>query len=272
MPLKVKDINNIIEQCAPSKLMEDYDNVGLMVGDMESTVTSVLVALDCTLSVIDEALSQKCNLIFTHHPLFFSKPKCITSDSLIGKKTMKLIQNNINLYSSHTNLDSASGGMNDILMNILGFDNASIMEIKECRDENFRSNSGIGRFVELEKPVALGTLCENVKEKLGLRHLRFTGADDKVIRKVAVINGSGKDYFMLAKALEADCIITGDTTYHYVSDFDEEGISVIDAGHFGTEWPCMSKVAVYLKNKIKNMGFENKVVLSKSNKDPYRYK
>jgi putative NIF3 family GTP cyclohydrolase 1 type 2 len=92
MHLKVKDIHRIIEKYAPEKLKEDYDNVGLMVGDMESEVTSILVSLDCTLDVIKEAEDKNCNLIFTHHPLLFSRPKSITTDTLIGKKIIRLIK------------------------------------------------------------------------------------------------------------------------------------------------------------------------------------
>jgi dinuclear metal center YbgI/SA1388 family protein len=272
MHLKVKDIHRIIEKYAPEKLKEDYDNVGLMVGDMESQVTSILVSLDCTLDVIKEAEDKNCNLIFTHHPLLFSRPKSITTDTLIGKKIIRLIKNGINVYSSHTNLDSAPGGMNDIIMDILGLYNASIIEPKSNMDSYFNSNSGIGRFVELEGNVTLGDICRKVKEKLALSHVRYTGNDTAVIRKIAVINGSGKDYFQEAKRLGCDCIITGDTTYHYVSDFNEEGVAVIDAGHFGTEWPSMAKISDFLQEKIEKMGFENRVILSKCNKDPYKYK
>ncbi|MCH3964669.1 MAG: Nif3-like dinuclear metal center hexameric protein [Clostridium sp.] len=272
MPLKVKDIHDIMEQYAPSRLKEDYDNVGLMIGNMKNEVKSVLVSLDCTLEVIEEAKNNGCNLIFTHHPLLFSKPKSITTDTLTGLKIIKLIKNDINVYSSHTNLDSTFGGLNDIIMQMLNFKNSSIIEHCCIDRDYFTSHSGIGRFSELESSITLAELCVQVKEKLQIKHLRYVGDDNKIIKKVAVINGSGKDYFYKAKMLGADCIITGDTTYHYVSDFNEEGIAVIDAGHFGTEWPAISRVADYLKNRIEAMGFQNNVILSKTNADPYKYK
>lgn len=271
MPLMVKDIDKIIQQYAPAKLKESYDNVGLMVGDMECEVTSVLVSLDCTLAVIDEAKRENCNLIFTHHPLIFEKPKSITMDTLVGKKIIKLIKNGINVYSSHTNLDSTLGGMNDIIMQILNFNHASIME-HSCVNGESRDDSGIGRIAELKNPITLNDLCTEVKEKLKISHLRYVGKDEKIIKKVAVVNGSGKDYFNLAKNLGADCIITGDTTYHYVSDFNEQGMAIIDADHFGTEWPSISVVANYLKKRIESMGFKNNIILSKVNSNPYKYK
>lgn len=271
MPLMVKDIDKIIQQYAPQELKESYDNVGLMVGDMECEVTSILVSLDCTLAVIEEAKKENCNLIFTHHPLIFTKPESITTDTLVGKKVIELIKSGINVYSSHTNLDSTLGGINDIIMQILNFDNADIME-HCCIDGVISSHSGIGRIAELKNPITLSDLCIHVKEKLKIDHLRYVGEDEKLIKKVAVVNGSGKEYFNLAKKLGADCIITGDTTYHYVSDFNEQGMAIIDADHFGTEWPSISVVANYLKKRIESIGFKNNIILSKVNSNPYKYK
>ncbi|WP_368488481.1 Nif3-like dinuclear metal center hexameric protein [Clostridium sp. BJN0013] len=271
MYLRVEDIHNIMEKYTPSILKESYDNVGLMVGDMKSEVTSILMALDCTLEVIEEAKQNKCNLILTHHPLLFRRPDSITTGTLIGKKIIELIKNNINLYSSHTNLDSVKGGINDIIMNLLELTCCHIIDPSEV--ENYRGDHcGIGRISELKVPITLGELCNKVKSNLNISMLRYSGSESKIINKIAVINGSGESYFNSAKLLGVDCIITGDTTYHYVSDFQEEGIAVIDAGHFETEWPAMEKIAEILMHEIKSNGFCNTVILSKVNRSPYKYK
>lgn len=271
MSLKVKNIHRIMEEHAPLRLKQSYDNVGLMVGDMNSEVTSILVALDCTLDVVEEAKKKGCNLIFTHHPLLFRKPSNITTDTLLGRKIIELIKNDINLYSSHTNLDAVKGGINDIIMKLLGMDNYKIIEPIEGFS-NSEGNSGIGRIAELEEAITLEQLCDRVKKALNILFLRYAGDELKKIKKVAVINGSGQDYFSNAKKMGADCVITGDTTYHYVSDFEEEDIAVIDAGHFGTEWPAMKLVTEYLKSKIKDIGFNNSVILSEVSRNPYKYK
>ncbi|ADK13893.1 MULTISPECIES: Nif3-like dinuclear metal center hexameric protein [Clostridium] len=271
MYLRVQDIHDILEKRAPSILKESYDNVGLMVGDMKCEVGSILVALDCTLEVIEEALRNNCNLIFTHHPLLFKRPYTITTDTLIGKKIIELIRNNINVYSSHTNLDSVKGGINDIIMEKLGLTNHDVIE--PSRIKNYGENDcGIGRIASLTEPMTLARFCNEVKKCLNISSVRYSGNELKIINKVALINGSGQDYFDAAKALGADCVITGDTTYHYVSDFQEQGIAVIDAGHFGTEWPAMEIIANFLRHEIKVRGFENTVILSKVNKSPYKYK
>lgn len=270
MHLKVKDFEKIMENLAPESLKEDYDNVGLMIGDGESEITSILVALDCTMDVINEALERNCNLIFSHHPPLFLKPSSLAVHTLIGRKFSNLVKHDISVYSSHTNLDSAANGLSDCFARILGFEEWSVLETsplnKACEKDN-----GVGRIVTLKEPKTLLSFCTYVKEKLCIEKLRYSGADNNIVKKVALLNGSGEDYFALAEKLKVDCIVTGDTKYHYVSDFHEMGIPIIDAGHFETEWPSLKLFSFYLQEKIKTEGFDCKVALSETCRSPYKY-
>ncbi len=128
MSIYVKDIIKAMEKIAPPSLKESYDNVGLMVGDKEKEVHKVLLALDCTKKVIEEAKKNNIDLIITHHPLIFRKPSRIVKDDLQGFKIIELIKNDISLFSSHTNLDSVKGGINEEIVNILGFKSKKIIE------------------------------------------------------------------------------------------------------------------------------------------------
>jgi dinuclear metal center YbgI/SA1388 family protein len=268
MSVKLSEIIRVIEKFAPKEFKEEYDNVGLMVGDKEADVSAILVSLDTTLKVIEEASLKKCELIISHHPLLFRKAASVTEDTLIGRKIRKAIQNNINIYASHTNLDVRANGINDLLIKLLGFDRAVVME--KSANPRAGSEDGIGRLVVLEEPINLSTLCAKVKESLKLSFIRYSGDENWPIKKLAVINGSGQDYFSLAQKLGADCIISGDTTYHYVSDLYEEGIAVVDAGHYGTEWPSMMLFAENLKMLLKESSIELPVVISEQNFDPYK--
>ncbi|SHI63286.1 dinuclear metal center protein, YbgI/SA1388 family [Clostridium amylolyticum] len=267
MVIKLKDLISIMEVVAPPSLKESYDNVGLMVGDSNKTVKRVLLALDCTEEVIDEAVSKDIDAILTHHPLIFRKPSSITTDTLQGRKIIKLISNNISVYSSHTNLDSVHRGMNDTLMDILEINNNIILEPDLISDIKY---SGIGRIGEIRE-CTLGDFIHHIKQKLNLDNLRYTGDLNKTISKVAVINGSGQDYFSLALKYGAHCIVSGDTTYHYVSDYEEMGCSIIDIGHFPSEWltfiTLMKKVMDNNKEKLKDVTF----LISEKCKDPYKY-
>lgn len=269
MPLKIKDVIKIMEKYAPSKLKEDYDNVGLMVGNKEDEIKKILIALDTTLEVIEEAKDKECNLILCHHPLLFLKPKSITTDTLLGKKIITLIKNDINVYASHTNLDSVQNGINDMAAKILGYDNFKVLECSKVIGYN-DGKHGIGRIIKLENAIKLEELCIKVKEKFKTPFIRYTGDENKKIKTIAIINGSGQDYLNLSKAKGADCIITGDTTYHYISDTKEEDIAVIDAGHFVTEWLPMIYFAKKFEEILRENGFDNEVIISEKTEDPYK--
>lgn len=271
MFLKVRNIQDIMEVYAPGILKEDYDNVGLMVGDSDAIVTNILIALDCTMEVISEAVDKGCNFILTHHPLLFVKPKTITRDTLVGRKIIELIKNDINVYASHTNLDSARGGLNDIATEILGFNNYKIIEPSNKTDYA-EGNSGIGRLVCLDKPILLGELCENVKKTYNTEFIRYVGHHNDLIKTIAIINGSGEDYFYDSVKLGADCIITGDTKYHRVSDLKEQHIALIDAGHFATEWIPLQIFGDKLKKQLIESGYDNQVKISGISQDPYKTK
>ena len=263
MQVKVRDIISEMERIAPPSLKEDYDNVGLMVGDNEKEVNKVLLALDCTKEVIEEAKSLKAQMIITHHPLLFRKASRIVYEDLQGFKIIELIKNDISLYSSHTNLDSVKGGINESIVKVLGFENGEIIE--PCRIKGYE-DSGVGRMVTLEESMDIEELINRVKSRLMINNLRAV-VESKIIKKIAIINGSGQDYFNIAAQMGADCIITGDTTYHFASDYKEMGISILDPGHFSTEWIIFLEVMKKIEDKFKNIEF----IHSKSSKDPYLF-
>lgn len=260
---KVKDIIKEMEIIAPPFLKENYDNVGLMVGDNEKEVKKILLALDCTKDVVKEAKENNVDLIITHHPLIFRKPSRIVKDDLQGWKIIQLIKNDISLYSSHTNLDSVKGGINEEITKMLGFDNSKLIE--PCTIKGFE-DSGIGRIVKLENEIEINELILLVKEKLQISNLRVA-VGNSYVNTIAIINGSGQDFFNQALSKGADCIITGDTSYHFVSDYKEMGVTILDAGHFGTEWIVFKNVMKRLENKFNKIEF----IYSKCSKDPYEF-
>lgn len=259
--IKVNNIIKEMELLAPTYLKEDFDNVGLMVGDKNKEVKKVLLALDCTLKVIEEAKKENVELIITHHPLIFKRPSSITTDTLQGKKIIELIKNDISLYSSHTNLDSVENGLNDTIVSILGFDNFKILE-KNKRDDK----AGLGRIVSLNESIQLEDLISKIKKSLNINNLRVVKGKDKV-NKIAIINGSGQDFIGKAVALGADCIITGDTTYHFASDYKEKKISILDVGHFASEQITFFNVMENLKEKFKDVEF----ITSTVEEDPFSF-
>src|SRR5690625_1382454 len=109
------DIFQLIESWAPKSLAYDWDPIGLQVGSTNDKVKKVMVTLDVSEAVVDEAIDQGVNLIISHHPLLFKQLKQINVETSKGKIIQKLLTNGITVYSAHTNLDIATGGVNDIL-------------------------------------------------------------------------------------------------------------------------------------------------------------
>lgn len=260
--MKIDKFIKIMETIAPPHLKESYDNVGLMVGDRQGQVTKILVALDCTLEVIEEAKTVGADLILSHHPLLFRKPSTITTDTILGRKIIELIKNDIALYSSHTNWDSVKAGINDEFVAYLGFGEGEIMA-----QNPLDPTAGIGRLVKLDKTVILSEVIDMVKGKLQLSAVRFAGDLNKEIKSIAFVNGSGQDFMDMAAKRGADLIITGDTTYHFVSDYSEMGLCIMDVGHFNSEWPIVVKLSEKVRTQVEAEGVE--VVISEKVRDPY---
>jgi len=258
----VKDIVDIVEEFAPQNLKESYDNPGLAIGNPSNVVESLLLSLDCSYSAIEEAQAKKCSMIVCHHPLLFLKPQSLSEDTVLGKKVEMLIRNNMACFSAHTNLDIVKGGLTDILCDILCI-GRNILPLGE---------SDTGRLVELETPLRAEELCDKIKLALNLKHLRYSTPNGALIKRAAVINGSGEDYFPLAVKAGAQCVITGDTTYHNVLDMVEDNITVIDVGHFETEWPAFAAWGMKLQELIASKGFKTRVNISEKANSIYVYR
>lgn len=127
----VKDVTKYLEKIVPLHLQESYDNSGLQVGDYKSEVKGILVSLDVTLEVIDDAINQQCNLIVAHHPIIFGEIKNVTKSSLTGSIVFKAIKNNINIYAIHTNLDNVPNGVNSKIAEVIGLKRKKILLPKQ---------------------------------------------------------------------------------------------------------------------------------------------
>ena len=229
---KVKDVFEYLNSIAPTALKMDFDNVGLLVGGEDNDVSKVLVALDITDEVIDEAISYGAELIVSHHPIIFEPVKEVLCSDLVGRKLVKLIKNDISAICMHTNLDIAEGGVNDALMTALGGVSGAYLEFTGV-DSN-GEKQGCGRVGELECEMTMPEFLEKCKTALNSNGLRYYDAGIKV-KKLAVMGGSGGSEVELAKAAGCDTYVTSDIKYNNFLDAKELGINLIDADHFCTE-------------------------------------
>ena len=216
--LKVKDVYDYLCELAPLELQMSFDNSGFQLGRIESGVKKVLLALDVTEDVVDEAIEQGADLIVSHHPLIFTPLKNITDEKLL-----KLIENNIAVISMHTNLDIADGGVNDVLIRALGAEPDSVLDTDGC-----------GRVGVLAEDMDFDDFLSKCKDVLKTDGLRYYDSGRK-IRKLAVMGGSGGGELYRAAELGCDVYVTADVKYNQFLDARELGISLIDGDHFCTE-------------------------------------
>lgn len=246
-----KDIINFLEEKYPRSNAEDWDNVGLLVGNNKKEIKRVQLSIDATENAIDYASDNDIDMIVTHHPLIFKPLKSIVMSEVSGRKIIKLIENGINLYSMHTNLDSSKDGLNDYILELLEVKKYKIIDMNE-KDET----AGIGRMYSLEEKVSIFQYADFIKEKMKIKNVRIISSDIKSeVKKIALINGSGMSYWKKVKSLGADLFVTGDISYHDALDAKESGLHLIDIGHFESE-NCFSEL---LKKNLKEMGLEVEV-------------
>ena len=226
--MKISDVCAELEEYAPLSLAEDFDNVGLLVGRGDEDVTSVLLTLDVDMAVAHEAKELGANMIVSHHPIIFEPVKRINTQAPLGELLLYLIENRIDVYAAHTNLDSAKGGINDVLAGLIGL-KACVPLLGESAE------TGLGRIGELEESVKTCELASKLKTILGLPYIRFTGNGQKTIKRVALCSGGGGSLLHDAIESGADIYITGDLKYHNVRDAVDCGIDIIEVGHYDSE-------------------------------------
>lgn len=258
--MTIKDVANYLEEIAPLQQAEDFDNVGLLIGDYQTKVTGILVTLDTLEETVEEAIANKCNLIVSFHPIIFSGLKKINGNSYVERVVLKAIQNNIAIYATHTALDNSKVGVSAKMCEVLGLQNTNILLPKE------NSDIGMGMMGELAEPMNENDFLNYVKMIFNSGGVRHSKSLNKSIKKVAVLGGSGS--FAISNAIEekADAYISADFKYH--DFFKAEGkILLIDVGHYESEQFTKNLLVEYLTKKFTSFA----VVLSEKSTNPIYY-
>ncbi|MCI8421014.1 MAG: Nif3-like dinuclear metal center hexameric protein [Clostridia bacterium] len=246
---KVKDIIEKIESKAPLTLALDFDSAGLNVGDGEEEVKGILLAQSVTYSTLEECERLGANLLITHHPCVFGEETDRYMQSLVAKAKEK----RINLYSCHTNLDCCVGGLNDFVADILGMQDVSIID-----------GCARGGYIP---PVELKELAKSIANALKDDCVKYVGADDKIIKKVALCTGAGaRDEELVDYAVDnnVDCIIGGESKLSIALMAKDYGVSIIDVGHYTSEIACVHIFKKWLEE------YEYMIRISKTDINPYK--
>ena len=259
MEATVNDIIKVMDGIAPPNLAEPWDNVGLLVGRSSNTVKKLMVALDVSPEVVEQAVEHKVQMLVTHHPVIFDPIKKMTDRSWQHKLLLDCAENKIAVYSAHTSLDSVLGGVNDVLAEKIGLLHTEVL-VPAAGGE-----AGLGRVGCLHEPMTLQEFSEKIKTVLKLDNI-IAGDAGRRVSKVAVCGGAGAEFIDEALAAGADTFVTGDVKYHTAQNAVYSGLNIIDATHQGTELPMINTLADRIALRLTAGGFNAQVLVAKESK------
>ncbi len=232
--MKINDILRAVEEAAPAYLAEEWDNVGLMLGDGDAECTGVAVTLDCTAETAEKAAAEGCNLILSHHPLIF-RPLCnLDYSSSSARLIAALVRGDIAVYSAHTNLDASASGAGAEIARRLG----GSPEVVGC-----------GCYADIEERSAV-QLAKDVARLLGDKTVTVTSPEGRV-RRVYIVSGAGCDDggYAAAKA-DADAFVCGEVKHHIAVRSAEEGFPVVGFSHYYSETICCDVLIDLIKSRF----------------------
>ncbi len=241
MPV-VKEICRAIEEWAPADLAEPWDNAGLQLGDPDSVVSRVVVCLDITSKLLAFVKAKNAQMVISHHPLLFHPIKSFDLSRVVPRLLAGFLNQGTAIFSAHTNLDSARGGVSDILARDMGLINV----IPLVPSANLEDCTGLGRVGDLPGPRRLDEIFKLLVDSLDITALSFVGDPSFIVKRIALCGGAGSDLWKAALEKGADLYISGEIKHSTAIEAMELGKAIIDAGHFFTERPVVKAIAEYL--------------------------
>lgn len=266
------DLIQRFEMFANPALAESWDHVGLQLGNPERPVKRVMTALDCRPEVVQEAIEKNVDFIFNHHPAMFHAVKTLDVRDPQIAMYQTLLEHGITVYAAHTNLDNANGGMNDWLAAQLELTNVEPLQITGIDPISGR-DYGMGRLGDLLQPMspaAFGQWCLEKFQLNGASLIVNPADQQQLIKRVAILGGSGQDFWQLAKKRGADAYVTGDVSYHFAHDMIASHLTVVDAGHH-IEVVCQDQLASLLKKWRQENDWDFEIITSEINTEPFQF-
>jgi len=269
LSMKFKDLIAEIEQIAPRDLEEEWDNCGMQINMGIEEVNRVLVCLDITRGLIDEAKSKNIDFIITHHPLLFNKIDVVDNNTITGNYLIDLIKLGVSVYAAHTTFDEAFGGNNEYLADLIGL--SRVRKIKSIRSaaRGKSKDHVVGRMGNWKEPCTLEEACKIVEEALDISgETKIVGNPKQMVQSVGICTGNAGDE-ILSAAMKSGCdlFITGDIKHHEALAAKESGLCMIDAGHFGTEHIFTENFTGKLKKAV---GSKIQIFPSEINSNPFK--
>ena len=262
----LKDILNLLESISPAGLAEPWDNPGLQVGMPLQKIETIFTSLNPTPGALQRALDARAQMLLTHHPLIFKPISHVNSDSFPGDVIVRAIKKDVSVVCAHTNLDASTAGINDILADLLGLVNVTVLK----EDTGMQGSVGLGRIGDLEKPLPLDAVLREISRIFHLGHMKVVGDKGVTIRRLAVVGGAGGSLLTEAYRKGADLLLTGDVTHHVALDAASLGVVLVDGGHFALENAAFRVFGGHLQEILKAKEWDVCVRIDEEESDPLR--
>lgn len=243
----IQHVCQFLETFAPLRLAEEWDNVGLIVGDRQAAVDKVMTCLTVTAETVNEAIDQNADLIVSHHPLPFRPIKKLNTDSVPSEMLWNLARAGVSVYSPHTAFDSAAAGINETLAKKINVDDVKPLVVAD----DDATGLGSGRYGRLAAEARLGDWLNEVKSEFGLSTLAVVGDVDRSVSKIAVACGSGGSFLNKAVAVGCDVMVTGEATFHTCLEAKAKGVALVLLGHYASERFAVEQLADRLQAEFK---------------------
>jgi dinuclear metal center YbgI/SA1388 family protein len=248
----VHDVTSVVEGLWPERGAEDWDTVGLVVGQRSDPVTHIRLVVDVTPEIITDALEAGADFIIAHHPLLLRGITSVAEETYKGACVTALIRARIGLLAAHTNADIVERGVSDVLATKLG-----LVEVSPIVPSLGSESAGVGRVGNLGQATTLGVLARAVANLVPVtaQGIRVSGEFAREVRRVAICGGAGDSLLSEATVREADVFITSDLRHHHASEFREwaklnGGAALIDVSHWASEWVWLDTAAEQLRTAL----------------------
>lgn len=244
MAVTIKDIIKCLDEIAPFAIAESWDNVGLLVGNRNRQVRSILVGLDPTMRLLNEAVTVGADTVITHHPAIFKPIPSIDTAEPAGRFLEKALNNHINVFACHTNFDSVAPGVNDELADLLGLENISPLIPGSSQHID---GAGMGRLGYFPQSLDRTTFISKLLNILELPSIQTAGSIPETVSCVALCGGSGSEFAEVARRCGADLFITAEVKHNIARWAEEANFCVIDGTHYATEKPALRLLVKKIK-------------------------
>ena len=252
--ISVADVTQFVESLAAPALAEDWDNVGLLLGDAEGAVQAVMTCLTLTPDVAAEAIERKAGLVVTHHPILFRSIKRLTTDTSEGRMLLELVRAGVAVYSPHTAFDNGAVGINQWLAKQLGLKNIATLRPIEgpaSAAADGPSVAGSGRYGDFAEPISWTKFQKKLETKLNISQYQYVGVDHQPIQRVGIACGAAAEFLREAHLAGCQAFLTGEARFHACLEARSLGMGMILLGHYASERPALEMLANQLSNQFR---------------------